>query len=106
MKESKYEPDVDLVDLLEINPQYALIRHPDGREDTVALRNLAPYPRGEEVQEDKNDPATDMQPPTDVQSSSEAANTTSNSNDDAQVGLDPGPRRPIRVKKPVEKLNL
>ena len=41
---SKYEPGVDVVELLEATPAYAHVKFPDGREDTVALRNLAPYP--------------------------------------------------------------
>jgi len=41
-RSSKYEPLVDEVDLLEANPQYAHILHPDGRESTVSLHDLAP----------------------------------------------------------------
>ncbi len=33
---------VDKVELLQANPQYAHIRHPDGRETTVSIRHLAP----------------------------------------------------------------
>lgn len=44
VRQSKYEPLVDEVELIEANPQYAHIRFPDGREDTVNLRDLAPYP--------------------------------------------------------------
>ena len=33
---------MDEVDLIEANPTYAYIRHPDGRESTVNLRDLAP----------------------------------------------------------------
>lgn len=44
-RHSKYEPGVDVVELLEATPNYAHVKFPDGREDTVALRNLAPYPR-------------------------------------------------------------
>lgn len=39
---SKYEPLVEEVDLLESNPEYAVIRHNSGRESTVALQHLAP----------------------------------------------------------------
>ena len=42
MRQSKYEPLVDQVHLLEANPQYAHIRYPNGRESTVSLRHLAP----------------------------------------------------------------
>lgn len=44
---SKYDPLVEEVDLLDCNPTYARIRHSDGREDTVSLRNLAPAAKTE-----------------------------------------------------------
>ena len=49
-RSSKYEPAVDVVELLEATPNYAHVKFPDGREDTVALRNLAPFPGGTFVQ--------------------------------------------------------
>jgi hypothetical protein len=42
VRNSKYEPDVDEVFLIEANPQYALIKHASGRESTVSIRHLAP----------------------------------------------------------------
>ena len=42
VKGSKYEEDVEEVDLLQINPQYAHIRTQNGMETTVSLRHLAP----------------------------------------------------------------
>ena len=42
VRSSKYEPLVDEVDLVEANPQYAVVRLSDGRESTVSLRHLAP----------------------------------------------------------------
>ena len=41
-RHSKYDPLVDEVELLEANPKYAHIRHSNGRESTVSLRDLAP----------------------------------------------------------------
>ena len=41
---SKYEPEADQVELLESNPNYAHVRLPSGREETVALKHLAPIP--------------------------------------------------------------
>ena len=41
-RSSKYEPLVEMVDLLEANHSYAHVRLPDGREEKVALRHLAP----------------------------------------------------------------
>jgi len=42
VRTSKYSPLVEEVDLIEANPEYALIRRPDGRESTVSLKHLAP----------------------------------------------------------------
>ena len=42
VRTSKYEPLVEEVELLESNPEYAHIKFPDGREETVSLRQLAP----------------------------------------------------------------
>jgi len=41
-RSSKYSPLVEEVDLVEANPDYALIRRPDGKESTVSLKHLAP----------------------------------------------------------------
>ena len=42
VRQSKYDPLVDEVDLLDANPEYAHVRLPSGRETTVSLRHLAP----------------------------------------------------------------
>ncbi|ROT74721.1 hypothetical protein C7M84_006746 [Penaeus vannamei] len=42
VRTSKTEPLVDEVELIQANPQYAHIRYPDGKEDTVSVRHLAP----------------------------------------------------------------
>lgn len=39
---SKTDPLVNEVKLLQANPQYAHIRYPDGKEDIVSVRHLAP----------------------------------------------------------------
>ena len=39
---NKHDPIVDLVELLEANEHYAHVRFPNGREDTVSIRDLAP----------------------------------------------------------------
>ncbi|XP_072901380.1 uncharacterized protein [Hemitrygon akajei] len=41
-RSNKYSPLVERVHLLHANPQYAYVVLPDGREDTVSVRNLAP----------------------------------------------------------------
>ena len=42
VRNSKQDPLVDRVHLIEANPQYAFIRHDDGRETTVSIKDLAP----------------------------------------------------------------
>ena len=42
VRASKTDPLVNEVELLQANPQYAHIRHADGRETTVSIRHLAP----------------------------------------------------------------
>ena len=42
VRQSKYEPIVQEVQLIEANPDYAFIRMPDGRESSVSIRQLAP----------------------------------------------------------------
>ena len=44
VRDSKYEPSVSEVELLETKPTYAHVRHADGRESTVSLKHLAPLP--------------------------------------------------------------
>jgi hypothetical protein len=41
-RNSKYEPVVQEVELLDCNPEYAHVRIPNGSEETVSLRHLAP----------------------------------------------------------------
>lgn len=42
IRQSKYDPLVDEVELLEANPDYAHVRLPDGKETTVSVHHLAP----------------------------------------------------------------
>lgn len=46
-RQSKYDPLVEEVTLLEANPEYAHVRMPDGRETTVSIRHLAPTAENE-----------------------------------------------------------
>ena len=41
-RQSKYEPQVEEVEVLHANPQYAHVRLPSGIESTVSIRDLAP----------------------------------------------------------------
>ena len=42
---SKSDPPCEFVDLLDVIPRYALVRHKDGRESTVSTSDLAPHPQ-------------------------------------------------------------
>ena len=42
VRQSKYDPLVEEVELISANPQYAYVKLPDGRESTVSLKQLAP----------------------------------------------------------------
>ena len=42
----KYDPVVEEMYLLNGNPNYAVVRSPEGREVTVSLRDIAPTPPG------------------------------------------------------------
>ena len=44
VRHTNNDPLVDEVELTDINPTYAHIRYPDGRESTVSLRDLSPCP--------------------------------------------------------------
>ena len=54
VKNSKYDPLVDEVELLEANPTYAHIKYPDGRESTVNISDLAPPGKYPEVLEQRD----------------------------------------------------
>ncbi|KAG5866006.1 hypothetical protein JTB14_018186 [Gonioctena quinquepunctata] len=41
VRSSEYDPLVEEVELIDVNPQYARVRLEDGRETTVSLRHLA-----------------------------------------------------------------
>ena len=44
MRTHKNDDLVRKVELTEANPSFARVRFPDGRESTVSLEDLAPYP--------------------------------------------------------------
>ena len=39
---NKYDPLVDEVELVQINPNHGVIRYPNGHKSTVSIRDLAP----------------------------------------------------------------
>ena len=97
---SKYEPVVDVVKLLEANQNFAHVRFRDGREDTVALRNLAPYPRRSEIAPNERDA---LPSPTEAESSDLQELTSHNASHESVCGSPPPLRRSQRVSKPVDR---
>lgn len=53
---NKYEPLVETVEILEVNPNYAHVRFNNGRETTVSLRHMAPLGDGMESLNTEPDP--------------------------------------------------
>ena len=112
-RQSKYEPLVEEVELLEANPNYAHIRNAEGRETTVSLRDLAP--RGTDEHNDTQLPMSGMEStpipdPVLVDNVSENSLTASDTDhglhQDAILDLPLAVRRSERVKKPVIRLDL
>lgn len=63
VRSRKDEPLVDVVELLDSNISYAVVKHPDGRSSTVSIRDLAPYPPGCSVQVNDVDNRADLLSP-------------------------------------------
>ena len=63
VRNSKYDPLVDEVNLLEANPQYAHVQFPDGREDTISIKHLAPLGNKEVPVESDNQSSPVDTPP-------------------------------------------
>ena len=61
-RQSKHEPLVDEVDLVDVNPTYARVRYPNGRESDVSLHDLSPH---------HNRASIDLQPHTETKASSD-----------------------------------
>ena len=75
VRKSKYDPIVRKVELLEANPNYAHIRHEDGRESTVSLRDIAPYVEPATVQEPDQPEAVQESEPEPVCADNSGLNT-------------------------------
>lgn len=48
VRHSKFDPTVQRAELIEANPEYALVKFQDGRESTISVKHLAPPGRNEE----------------------------------------------------------
>ena len=66
----EFDPLTDEVHLIEANPQYVHVRYPNGKEDMVALKHLAPKPISNDeiletnrvVEVESENPANDAAP--------------------------------------------
>ena len=132
---SKYEPGVDLVELMDLNTSHAVVRFPDGHEDTVSLRNLAPYPYDSTMglpaqdshftrEANKSSTNTDVELQSDSRKPLPSQSLISENRSDLTDHQDfdtspsivrdhynhgdipPEPRRSSRISKPVQRLNL
>ncbi|KAK3889538.1 hypothetical protein Pcinc_006510 [Petrolisthes cinctipes] len=102
---TKSDPLVESVELIESTPQYARIRHPDGRESTVSTRDLAeppfapsPTPNLEPVSSERSESRVTLQP-------SETPPEDSSSRVTSPPTVQPL-RRSTREKKPVLRYPL
>ena len=103
-RSSKYDPAVEVVELMEVNLTYAHVKFSDGREDTVALRNLAPIPS--QVQDETSSEKSALTDESGLPSAD--GSETDTRTDDAHVqdvqDSRPELRRSSRTSKPVDRL--
>ncbi|XP_066963204.1 uncharacterized protein [Macrobrachium rosenbergii] len=107
----KEDPLVEEVQLLEANPSYAHVRFEDGREDTVAISDLARCPRA--VPPPPGTGKTQLEDEVESVNKEDASETqnlersicddVTNSNNDDKLSV--APRRSQRIRRPVDRLN-
>ena len=100
VRNSKYEPLVEPVRLIEANPHFAHVKFEDGREDTVSILDLARFP------EAPMPPGPGTEAPLSSPSSEDCilpAEDPSNESEETDSDI---PRRSTRIPKPVVRLDL
>lgn len=113
-RKSKSEPLVDEVEILQCNPNYALVRNENGREMTVSLRDLAPAPALNTSLENSESSPNDQSPhsslPNNIHLPGEIQTTNNEKNTSTDIDTVPEIenvlRRSKRIIKPPEKLDL
>lgn len=110
VRNSKMDPYVDEVEIINVNPNYANVRYLNGREVTVSVRDLAPFPQASRaIDEDRED----VQSTDDMQSQNEEAATSDHNlsneeilpSENEQIQPSPiPPRRSARINKGVPPL--
>ena len=119
VRQSKFEPLVQPVELLEANPDYAHVRFPEGREDTVSIRDLAPYANPIErpdeltqnfpIPQSPTSPAVPNFPLTPETETTQAPENVILSPERNQVeipNIPPTRNKSTRIRKPLDRLNL
>lgn len=107
VRTSKYDPYVDEVDLVEANPQYAIVKFSDGKEATVSTKQLAPA--GHVIADRRNsDPIIEIETSASQDQLSQpngagAAELEVTSGESAEESS-PDLRRSSRVSRPPERL--
>uniref|UniRef100_A0A0K8SWX3 Uncharacterized protein n=1 Tax=Lygus hesperus TaxID=30085 RepID=A0A0K8SWX3_LYGHE len=114
IRQSKYDPLVDEVELIEVNPSYARVKLQDGRETTVSLKHLAPsgdtqvLEEGLEASEEEppsseNQPSEPLTSPEDHQEQENSQHPATPRNHHQEPlqspDIQPAPRRSSRIRR-------
>ena len=95
---SKHEPLVDQVELVDVNPMYANVRYPDGRESTVSVRDLAQCPESPKTSIQENID-TDVHNFTESTGTPKLENRELLTNNDISHDISPELRRSSRISR-------
>ena len=104
-----------MAELIEANQYYAQVAYPDGRNDTVATKDLAPYPREAEIFEvttptPENEDYSVIVPSEliskDINKTAEQNDYDKETNNDSSDQEALLPRRSIRTRKNPDRLDL
>ena len=107
VRHSKSDPLVDEVKIIHVNPNYAQVRCPNGREMTVSLRNLAPCLQEDIADEEPDSPLTPVNNEeasnleNDLPSKLDEVTPQSNADDESCASPNFVPRRSSRINKGV-----
>jgi len=110
-RNSKHDPALESVDLVHSNPDFAVVRFENGREETVSTRDLAPS--GEEPksltsagEEPMKDDAGIAEPDSPLLPEGEQTSDAPSQSHEDELQSPILPRRSSRTKRPVERLQL
>ena len=117
VRQSKFDPVVEEVEILDVNPQYAHVKLPSGNESTVSIHDLAPCENtgsspseGSPATLQESEPnQTEMQPIDSADTPSVGQSTPAVTEEPAPDSGSPqeeGLRRSTRVSKPPARLIL